>query len=136
MKKVEYVYRELLFQALEKKTRVLSQAGLSKELILSLSTVHLALEPLRRMNAVAVSKRGLTIKDVKKVIYYWASVRNLEKDIIYQTRSEKHVKKIESEMPAGIVFAAFSAYKFKYKDVPADYSEVYVYADESQIKKK
>jgi hypothetical protein len=42
---------------------------------------------------------------------------------------EKPVKQIESEMPADIVYAAYSAYKFKFKDVPADYSEVYVYSD-------
>ena len=32
-------------------------------------------------------------------------------------------------MPNEIIFGAYTAYKFLYHDVPADYSEVYVYAD-------
>ena len=40
------------------------------------------------------------------------------------------VRKIESNMPHGITFGAYSAYKFRFRDVPADYSEVYVYAEE------
>ncbi|MFH1916429.1 MAG: hypothetical protein ABIJ21_04135 [Nanoarchaeota archaeon] len=136
MKKIEFVYRELVYQAMEKKTFRLTQAQLAADLKMSLSTVNLALEPLRRMNAIAVLRRGLVVKDVKKVLYYWASVRNLEKDVVYASRSDKTVRTIEAEMPAGAVFAGFSAFKFRYKDVPADYSEVYVYADESQIKKR
>ena len=42
---------------------------------------------------------------------------------------------IEKQMPDDVVFAAYSAYKFKFKDVPADYSEVYVYGSE-EIKKR
>ncbi|MFH1071890.1 MAG: hypothetical protein V1743_00495 [Nanoarchaeota archaeon] len=136
MKRIEHVYRELLFQAIEKNTYELSQASIAHDLKLSLSTVHLSLEPLRRMNAIDVKSRGLAIKDVKKILYYWASVRNIEKDIIYKTRSEQPVRKIESEMPAAAIFAGFSAYKFKFNDVPADYSEVYVYAAEAEIKKR
>ena len=129
MKKIEFVYRELLFNAMEKKIYASSQAELARDLNLSLSTVHLALIPLRRMNALTVKQRGLVVKDPKKILYYWATIRNIEKDIVYQTRVDKPIRKIESEMPASAVFGAFSGYKFKYKDVPADYSEVYVYAD-------
>ena len=32
-------------------------------------------------------------------------------------------------MPNEIIFGAYTAYKFLYHDIPADYSEVYVYAD-------
>jgi predicted transcriptional regulator len=136
MKKIELVYRQLLFSRLEKKTGVMTQAALARDLHLSLSTVNLALEPLRRMNAIGVLQRGLVVKDVKKVLYYWASLRNIDKDIIYQTRSDGSVKKIESEIPSRAIFAAFSAYKFTYKDVPADYSEVYVYADGNEIRRR
>jgi len=38
-------------------------------------------------------------------------------------------------MPKDTVFAAYSAYKFHFKDVPADYSEVYVY-DDDEVKKR
>ena len=39
-------------------------------------------------------------------------------------------------MPAKTIYAAYSAYKLRYKDVPADYSEVYVYANPDEIKKR
>ena len=39
-------------------------------------------------------------------------------------------KEIESEMPDSIVYGAYSAFKFKFKDVPADYSEIYIYGND------
>ncbi|MBU0979267.1 MAG: helix-turn-helix domain-containing protein [Nanoarchaeota archaeon] len=136
MKKIEHVYLEILHNAMEKKVSSLTQSYLSKELGLSLSTVNLALDPLRRMNAVEVKQRGLIIKDPKKILYYWASIRNLDKDIIYRTRAGKPIKKIESEMPSSVIYTSFTAYKFKFEDVPADYSEVYVYAETDEIMKR
>jgi hypothetical protein len=38
------------------------------------------------------------------------------------------VFRIEQLMPDKVIFAAFSAYKFRFRKIPADYSEVYVYA--------
>jgi len=137
MKRIEEVYREILFQSMEKKNNSLTQAYLAEALDISLSVVNLALKPLRKMNAIKIKRRGLDMIDKKKIIYYWASIRNVEKDIIYTTRVDKPVRKIESEMPPNIIYAAYSAYKFKFKDVPADYSEVYVYADDiEEIKKR
>ena len=127
MLKKEWIYRELLYQAYEQKNRQVTQSELSKKFAISLSTVSNAIEPLRRMNAVEVKLRSLVILDPKKILYHWASVRNLNADIIYKTRAEMPVREIENLMPNNIVFAAYSAFKFK--DTPADYSEVYVYAD-------
>ena len=42
------------------------------------------------------------------------------------------VREIERGMP-NLIFTAYSAYKFRFDDVPADYSEVYVYADEKEL---
>ncbi|MEM1554827.1 MAG: hypothetical protein QXJ72_08105, partial [Thermoproteota archaeon] len=36
-------------------------------------------------------------------------------------------EKIESEVPANTVFTAYSAFKFRFKKIPSDYSEVVVY---------
>jgi len=129
MKKIEFVYREILFQALEKKQRRLTQSLLSKELKMSLSMVNHALVPLRKMNAIDVKQRGFEIIGVKKILYYWASIRDLEKDIIYKTRADMPVYKIENSMPDDAIYGGYSAYKLKFNDVPADYSEVYVYCD-------
>jgi len=127
MKKIELVYREILFNAIEKNNKNLTQAYLAKALNISLSTVNLALRSLVKMNSVKIKKMGFTVIDIRKILYYWASIRNIEKDIIYKTRVEQPVKEIEKQMPDNIVFTAYSAYKFNFKDVPADYSEVYVY---------
>ncbi|MDP3027631.1 MAG: winged helix-turn-helix domain-containing protein [Nanoarchaeota archaeon] len=138
MKKIEQVFREMLYQAIECKNRRLTQLEISKKLKISLSTVNLAVKKLEKMGAVIIEKMGFRMIDLKKIIYYWASIRNLEKDIIYKTRLEMPVREIERNI-SDVVFAAYSAYKFKFKDVPADYSEVYVYADEEEteeIKKR
>ena len=129
MKRIEEVYREMLFQSMEKNNNTLTQSYLAKALNVSLSIVNLALKPLRKMNAIRIKKRSFDITDKRKILYYWASIRNLEKDIVYKTRVEKPVRKIEAEMPSDVIYAAYSAYKFKFKDVPADYSEVYIYSN-------
>lgn len=136
MKKIEFVYREILYHCLEKRNNTLTQLAISKKLSISLSTVNHALKPLRNMGAVEVKLRDFTVIDIPKIIYHWASVRNVKKDIIYQTRIEKPVKRIESEMPAEIIWGAYSAHKYKFEDVPADYSEVYIYGDEDEMKKR
>ena len=132
MNKVELVILEILYQAMEKHNQVLKQSELSKELGFSLSTVNLAVKKLERMNAVKIEKMNFRIIDLNKILYLLASIRNLEKEIIYSTRAELPVRELEKNLP-DITYAAYSAYKFRFKDVPADYSEVYVYADEEEL---
>ena len=139
MKKIEFVYREILYQSLEKKNNKLTQLAVASKLNISLSTVNHALKPLRAMGAIDVKLKNFIVVDKWKILYYWASLRNISRDIIYQTRVDKPIQKIESEMPADVVYGAFTAYKFKFKDVPADYSEAYVYGSDEildEIKKR
>ena len=104
---------------------------------MSLSMINLSLKPLIKMNAIKINQRSFDVIDKRKILYYWASNRNVEKDIIYRTRAEKPTKRIESEMPADVIYTGYSAYKFKFKDVPADYSEIYVYCnDVKEIEKR
>lgn len=133
MKKSEIIYREILDNALEKNNRTFTQLELSRKLNISLSNVNNSLKPLRNMGAIKVNLKNFEVIDSRKILLYWASMRNLEKDMIYKTRVEKEIRKIESEMPSNIVYTAYSAYKFKFKDIPADYSEVYIYSDEKDI---
>jgi hypothetical protein len=135
MKKIEFVYEEILQQTADGNRR-LTQSQLSKKLGLSLSMVSLAIRPLRRMGAVEVKPRGLKVSDPKKVLLYWASIRNVQKDIVYSTRAEMSVADIEKNMPHGIVFTAYSAYRMRFGDAPADYSEVYVYGDAEEVRKR
>ncbi len=133
MKKIELVYKEILYQVMEKNNDQLTQLGLSKKLKLSLSIVNLALKKLQRINSVKIEKMNFRVINLKKILYLWASERNLEKDIIYKTRVELPVREIEKLMP-DISFSAYSAYKFKFNDTPADYSEIYIYADNEELK--
>ena len=136
MKKLEMVYREILHKAIERKSRVFTQAELARNLHVSLSTVNAAVNVLERMGAVDIKPRALHIIDIKKILYYWASIRNLQREIVYSTRVEKPVVEVEKSMPNDVVFAAYTSYKFLFKDVPADYSEVYVYGNENELKKR
>lgn len=132
MKKIEQVYREVLYQAMEKREKRMTQLELSRTLGMSLSIVNLALKKLARVGAVRIEKMSFAVFDVWKILYLWASVRNIEKDIIYRARVEMPVREIERAMP-DVAYAAYSAYKLKFRDVPADYSEVYMYAAEDDI---
>jgi len=138
MKKIEVVYREILYRAVEKKEFNLTQSELSKKLNISLSIINLAVKKLSSLGAVKIQQRSFHVLDIKKILYLWASVRNLEKDIIFHVRLEVPVREIERILP-NILYTAYSAYKFRFNDAPADYSEVYVYADENEtetIKKR
>ncbi len=132
MKKIESIYREILYKALELKEFELTQSELSKKLGISLSIVNSAVKRLNSIGSVRIQQRGFRVIDIKKILYFWASVRNLEKDIIYKTRIEVPVREIERIMP-NLVFTCYTGYKFMFNDVPADYSEVYVYADEGEL---
>lgn len=132
MKKIEQVFREILFQAIENKKKVLTQSELSRKLGFSLSTVNLAVSKIENIGAISVGNRSFKVVDIKKILYYWASLRNLDKDIAYETRVEINAREIEKNLP-DVFFAGFSAYKFKFKDVPADYSEVYAYCDDEDL---
>ncbi|MDP3742117.1 MAG: winged helix-turn-helix transcriptional regulator [Candidatus Micrarchaeota archaeon] len=116
-----------------------TQQGVAEALGISLSTVNNSLKPLRKMQAIEIKPRELLVKDSEKILTYWATIRKLEKETIYSTHVRLPIKEIEGSMPANVVFTAFSGYKFLFNDVPADYSEVYAYADEKtlvEIKKR
>ncbi len=132
MKKQEAIYREILYNAIEKKEFRLTQLELSKKLSISLSTVNLAIKKLNSIGAVKITQRSFNVLDIKKILYFWASIRNLDKDIILKIRVEEPVREIERDMP-DIIFTGYTAYKHRFKDVPADYSEVYLYADQIEL---
>ena len=110
-----------------------TQLEIAKALKVSLSTVNNVIKTLEKMGAVDIGRRGLHVVDKEKVLMFLANLRNPHRDIIYKTRVEAPVREIEESMPSGVGFTAYSGYKFKYGDVPADYSEVYVYADEEAL---
>jgi len=132
MKNIEAIYRDILYRAIEQKEFRFTQLDLAKKSGISLSIVNSAVKKLNSIGAVKINQRSLDVIDVKKILYFWASIRNLEKDVIYSIRIEASVKEIEKCMP-NVLFTGYTAYKLRFNDVPADYSEVYVYADETEL---
>jgi len=137
MKKTEIIYRQVLHEAINNKRHRFTQLELSKKLKLSLSTVNNALKQVEKIGGVSIEKRFFTVKDIEKIILFWATKRNLERDIIYKTNVNLPISDIEKNLPSKIIYTAYSAYKFKFDDVPADYSEVIIYSEDlDEIKKR
>ena len=77
--------------------------------------------------------------DWERLLFFWATRRNLKKDIIYKTRIEETILTVEGLMPSSVIYGTYSAYRLKFQEAPADYDKVYIYADEDgleQIKKR
>ena len=91
MKKIEIIWRELLYQAMEKRNRMFMQKDLAAKFSFSTSTVFQALKAPRKMGAVRVTGRNFVLEDPEKLMYHWASVRDLNKDTIFSARSYKEV---------------------------------------------
>ena len=133
MQKKEIIWREILYQATEKGKFYFTQKKLSQKYHFSLSTVFNALKIPRRIGAIE-GKKGFFLKDTEKLLYLWATMRNLKKDILYKTSVKESVKEIEAKVPPGAIFGAYSAFFKKYKIAPADYDKVYVYVEEKNLK--
>ncbi|PIR70369.1 MAG: hypothetical protein COU46_01850 [Candidatus Niyogibacteria bacterium CG10_big_fil_rev_8_21_14_0_10_42_19] len=133
MLKKEILWREILNQAVENKKIEFTQKELARKFGISTSTVFNALKIPRAQGAILVSGRNFRVADIEKFLYIWATQRNLEKEIIFKTFTPKNAKETEGLMPSGIIFSCYSAYSQKYRDTPADYDKVYVYADKEKL---
>lgn len=121
------IWREILFSRLEKGKIEFTQKKLAEDFGFSTSTVSLALSPLRQSGAVKVTGRDFRLIDPKKVLYHWASQRNLAKDTLYETRVDLPIKEIENSLPPRAIYTAYSAYLKRFNEAPADYDIVYFY---------
>ena len=133
MKKIERIYCEILREYRDKK--VMTQKGIAKECDVSIGMVNYALNKLQQVGIIEKKQRGFSLLNPKKLLIYWASVRNLSKDIVYSTFSPLSVREIENSMPP-CIFTAYSGYRFLYKTAPAGYGEVIVYADKELIRER
>lgn len=134
--KKEILWRFILETSLQKRQVKFTQKELAGRFRYSLSTVHHALDIPRKTGAVEVTGRFFRLRDPEKLLYLWATHRNLKRDILYTTHVDMPVQKIEGAMPPSAIFAGFSAYRLRYKDAPADYDVVYVYATDIEAIKK
>jgi len=135
MLKKEIIWREILYQTIEKKKNKFQQKKLAKKFKFSLSTVNNALKIPRKSGIVKVTGRFFILENPEKMLYLWATFRNLKKETIYQTKVEKSPKEIESLMPPNVIYGGYSAYLERFKEAPADYDKVFVYSEEKSLKK-
>lgn len=127
MKKIEYIWRELLIQTVEKREPVFAQQSLSAKFGLSSSTVNLSLSPLRKLGAVSIGKRHSEVTDYEKILYHWANHRHLEKDISAKLHVGLPVMEIEGRLPENSIPTGYTAIREKFGEPPSNYDKVYCY---------
>lgn len=133
MKKIETIWHLLLYNALEHKKFKSTQAEIANLTGFSLSTVNLAIEVPSQIGAIRKESKFFIVEDIMKFLFYWGSVRALQKEIIYSTRIDASVSEIEGLIPSGGVYACCSAASRILKSKPADYDKVYIYLDRSGL---
>lgn len=134
MMKIETTWHHLLWLALEKKEFKHTQESLADYFDYSLSTVNLAVKKASAIGAVRVTGKFFVVTDVKKLLLYWATHRILEKDVIYKTHIDLLINEIEGLIPPRAIIAGFTAGKKILGEAPADYSKVFFYLPEEDLK--
>lgn len=132
MKLSEILYREIAKDFLNGTNRF-TQMELSTRLGISIGNINKVLMRLKEINAVKIEHRSFHITELDRLLLYWATHRRLDRDIIYRASSDMRVVDIENNLPNGIAFTAYTAYKKIYRSIPADYSEVFVYATDEAL---
>lgn len=136
MLKIEYIYRELLYKTIEKGIPEFSLTELSGKFRLSTSVVSHALLPLRGLGIIKVGKNISSVVDTERLLYFWATKRNLLKDIIYQAYSPVSVMDRESLMPENVRPTAYSYSRMVLNDTAADYDHIYFYSKDAKSVQK
>ncbi len=136
MTKKEIIWRYILQKTFEKRGSRFTQKNIAREFGFSTSTVFNALKAPRGIHAIDVNGRFFTVRDYEKLLMLWATHRRLENDIIYSTFVNAPVREIEGNMPPNVLYGAWSGYRLRYDDAPADYDSVYIYCDTAESIKK
>lgn len=133
MKKIETIWHYLLYSALNEHNFKFTQKETADLLHYSLSTVNYAISIPTDIGAIRKESKFFILENFEKLLYYWASVRNLSKDILYSTYLSGEIKDIQGQIPAESILAGYSAATFWLKEPAADYEKIYCYIDKSQI---
>lgn len=133
MKKIETTWHHLLWSALEKHQFKHTQKNLADYFGYSLSTINLAVKKAVSIGAVKMSGKFFVLSDPKKLLFYWATHRNLNKDIIYKTHSDLPISEIEGLIPPQSTIGGFSAAKKILGEAPSDYSKIFFYLPQEEV---
>lgn len=128
MKKIETIWHHLLNEAVSRQVYRHTQQEIAGHFHFSLSTVHHALRAPAEIGAIRKESKFFVLAHFKKLLYYWASLRSLQKDILYRAAAETPVLETEGLAVPQTVFACYSAARHHLDEAPADYTKVYWYA--------
>jgi hypothetical protein len=85
--------------------------------------------PLRNLNIVKINKTLSKVVDWERLLFFWATRRNLKKDIIYSTFSPLPVYDREGLMPPEVIPTGFTSFRYLLNKTPADYDNIYFYSN-------
>ncbi len=126
VKKNERILREILYRVYELGENFATQAEIAESCAVSLDLVNQVVTRLGEFGGVRILTKGVYIVNPKKILLYWATRRNLRKDIVYSTRCHESPQKVESRLSADFIFTCYSGYRLKFGSSPP-YDEVYAY---------
>ncbi len=132
MLKIELIYRELLYRTIEKSNPDFSLTELSRKFKLSTSVVSHALLPLRVLGIIKIGKLNSSVIDTERLLYFWATKRSVDKDIIYKTYSPLPVLERESLLPKNVRPTAYSYCRMILNEKSADYEHIYFYTQDKK----
>lgn len=135
MTKKEVIWRDILYEVRVNRRIKFTQKELSQKFGFSLSTVFNALKVPRAANIIEATGRFFILKDYSKLLSLWAASRSFKKDIIFKGFSKLSISELEAIAPPESVFGLYSAFKFQFKEIPADYDHLYLYMEENDFKK-
>ncbi len=133
MKKIEFIWRHILYETVERRFTRFEQQKLAALFCMSSSTVNLSLAPLRKLGAVRVGGRGFEVVDYEKILYHWANHRDVAKDIAVQVRVNLPIATLEGELPSHATPTGYTAVRERFGEAPADYDTVYCYHPDPSV---
>jgi hypothetical protein len=133
VKKIETIWHHLLYDAIEQKQFQHTQAGLAQTYRMSTSTVNLALIKPTAIGAIRKSGKFFVVADVLKLLYLWATVRNLPHDVLYQTYSDLSINQLVGIAPPNALFGGYYAASQILGEPPADYTTLHLYLPKGDL---
>ena len=124
MKKYERIYREILVGILNKKERF-NQLELSKKCYISIGLVNKTLKKLKEIGAVEIFPMQFRVLDASKILFDWATKRNLNKEIQEKYCIDMNTTQLENSLP--FILTAYSGWRMLNKSIPFEYNKVYTY---------
>ncbi|KUO39821.1 MAG: hypothetical protein APZ16_01350 [Candidatus Hadarchaeum yellowstonense] len=135
MRKIDRVYREILHRFYSSGERFFNQKNLSEICRISLGTINPLITKLEGIGAIERKPQGFRLIDPQRALISWAVTRDLARDITYTTFVPTSLKELESSLPRGAILTAYSGFRARFGSTPAEYNQVFVYADEEEMRR-